>query len=87
MSSFGRGSLAQKHAEEGTGLGLPIVKGLIELHGGQFMLRSKLRAARRRHGAAASARLMDALPHIETDTKPLARPSFAGAPGVRLAAG
>ena len=42
LSSFGRGSLAQKNAEEGTGLGLPIVKGLVELHGGQFRLISKL---------------------------------------------
>jgi two-component system cell cycle sensor histidine kinase PleC len=30
LSSFGRGTLAQKNAEEGTGLGLPIVKGLVE---------------------------------------------------------
>jgi two-component system cell cycle sensor histidine kinase PleC len=43
LSSFGRGALAHKNAEEGTGLGLPIVKGLIELHGGQFRLTSKLR--------------------------------------------
>ncbi|MGC2350435.1 MAG: HAMP domain-containing sensor histidine kinase, partial [Methylocella sp.] len=43
MSSFGRGTLAQKNAEEGSGLGLPIVKGLIELHGGSFTLKSKLR--------------------------------------------
>jgi two-component system cell cycle sensor histidine kinase PleC len=42
MSSFGRGSLAQKNAEEGSGLGLPIVKGLVELHGGTFTLKSKL---------------------------------------------
>jgi two-component system cell cycle sensor histidine kinase PleC len=43
MSSFGRGTLAQKNAEEGAGLGLPIVKGLVELHGGTFTLKSKLR--------------------------------------------
>jgi two-component system cell cycle sensor histidine kinase PleC len=43
MSSFGRGSMALKQAEEGSGLGLPIVKGLVELHGGVFMLKSKLR--------------------------------------------
>jgi two-component system cell cycle sensor histidine kinase PleC len=42
MSSFGRGALAHKNAEEGSGLGLPIVKGLIELHGGSFTLKSKL---------------------------------------------
>ena len=42
MSSFGRGTHAQKNAEEGSGLGLPIVKGLVELHGGSFSLKSKL---------------------------------------------
>ena len=40
MASFGRGALARKNAEEGSGLGLPIVKGLAELHGGRFVLRS-----------------------------------------------
>ncbi|MCI0599042.1 MAG: HAMP domain-containing histidine kinase [Beijerinckiaceae bacterium] len=43
MSSFGRGSHAQKHADEGSGLGLPIAKGLVELHGGSFTLNSRLR--------------------------------------------
>ncbi len=43
LSSFGRGSMAIKTAEQGTGLGLPIVKGLVELHGGRFTLQSKVR--------------------------------------------
>ncbi len=43
LSTFGRGSAAIKGAEEGTGLGLPIVKGLLELHGGTLILRSKPR--------------------------------------------
>jgi two-component system cell cycle sensor histidine kinase PleC len=43
MASFGQGSNAIKTAEQGAGLGLPIVKGLIDLHGGTFTLRSKLR--------------------------------------------
>ncbi len=43
LETFGRGSAAIKTAEQGTGLGLPIVKGLVDLHGGQFHLRSKLR--------------------------------------------
>jgi two-component system, cell cycle sensor histidine kinase PleC len=43
LETFGRGSMAIKTAEQGTGLGLPIVKGLVDLHGGQFVLRSKLR--------------------------------------------
>jgi two-component system cell cycle sensor histidine kinase PleC len=43
MQAFGQGSLAQRTAEGGSGLGLPIVKGLIELHGGRFELKSELR--------------------------------------------
>ncbi len=48
MSAFGRGALAQKNAEEGSGLGLPIVKGLAELHGGLFKLKSRVQ-----HGTEA----------------------------------
>jgi two-component system, cell cycle sensor histidine kinase PleC len=44
LQSFGRGSLAIKTAEQGSGLGLPIVKGLVDLHNGSFSLRSRLRA-------------------------------------------
>ncbi len=42
LTPFGRGTLAQECGEQGTGLGLAIVKGLVELHGGTFLLRSKL---------------------------------------------
>jgi two-component system cell cycle sensor histidine kinase PleC len=66
MSSFGRGALAQKNADEGTGLGLPIVKGLVELHGGQFMLRSKLREGTEAIVIFPPQRVMNALPKFET---------------------
>ncbi len=43
LLAFGQGSLAHENAEGGTGLGLPIVQNLIQLHGGFFSLKSELR--------------------------------------------
>ena len=43
LASFGQGSNSIKSAEQGAGLGLPIAKNLIDLHGGTFTIRSKLR--------------------------------------------
>ena len=43
LASFGQGSNSIKSAEQGAGLGLPIAKSLIDLHGGTFNLKSKLR--------------------------------------------
>jgi two-component system cell cycle sensor histidine kinase PleC len=43
LQAFGQGSLAHESAEGGTCLGLPIVRNLIQLHGGTFDLQSELR--------------------------------------------
>jgi two-component system, cell cycle sensor histidine kinase PleC len=70
LSSFGRGSLAQKNAEEGSGLGLPIVKGLVELHGGEFHLRSKVRDGTEAIVIFPPERVMNALPQLDPDAPP-----------------
>jgi len=72
LSSFGRGSLAIKTAEQGSGLGLPIVKGLVELHGGQFQLSSKPREGTEVVVTLPAARVMDTLPPVEVE------PDFVG---------
>ena len=61
LSSFGQGSLAMKSAEQGAGLGLPIVKGLVELHDGRFSLTSKLREGTEVVVAFPASRVMTAL--------------------------
>jgi Histidine kinase-, DNA gyrase B-, and HSP90-like ATPase len=48
--------------EEGSGLGLPIVKGLVELHGGTFTLKSKLREGTEVIVIFPPERVMDTLP-------------------------
>jgi two-component system cell cycle sensor histidine kinase PleC len=70
LASFGQGSNAIKSAEQGAGLGLPIVKGLIDLHGGGFTLRSKLREGTEVIVAYPAARVMAALPPLD-DRAPL----------------
>lgn len=76
MSSFGRGSLAIKTAEQGSGLGLPIVKGLVDLHGGGFQLKSKPREGTEVIVTFPAARVMDALPALEMQA-PAPRPTRA----------
>jgi len=64
LRSFGQGSLAHQTAEGGTGLGLPITKGLIELHGGSFDLKSKLRYGTEVTVSLPSGRVVNALPRL-----------------------
>ncbi|WP_264050934.1 sensor histidine kinase [Methylobacterium flocculans] len=70
MSSFGRGSLAIKTAEQGSGLGLPIVKGLVDLHGGHFQLKSKPREGTEVVVIFPASRVMETLPAIEVPGEP-----------------
>ena len=78
LSTFGRGSLALKNAEEGTGLGLPIVKGLVELHGGEFLLTSTVRVGTEVSVTFPPERVMDAMSQIdERRAAPEAAPSEA----------
>ena len=70
LSSFGQGSLAQKTAEQGAGLGLPIVQKIMELHQGRFDLFSKLRFGTEVIATFPRARVMDALaPVVERKNK------------------
>jgi two-component system cell cycle sensor histidine kinase PleC len=67
LSAFGQGSIAIKSAEQGTGLGLPIVQGLVELHGGEFRLESKLREGTEAIAMFPRSRVMEALPALPTE--------------------
>ena len=64
LKSFGQGSLAHQTAEGGTGLGLPITKGLTELHDGAFELKSKLRYGTEVIITFPRKRVMEALPRV-----------------------
>lgn len=73
LSAFGQGSIAIKSAEQGTGLGLPIVQGLIAMHGGEFQLHSKLREGTEAIVIFPPTRVMEELPALPTRTAVNAR--------------
>ncbi|MFN0262947.1 sensor histidine kinase [Tepidamorphus sp. 3E244] len=64
LQAFGRGSAAHKAAEEGSGLGLPIVVGLVERHGGRFSIKSKLREGTEVIATFPKERVMTAMPAV-----------------------
>ncbi len=66
LSAFGQGSIAIKSAEQGTGLGLPIVQGLMAMHGGEFELHSKLREGTEAIAIFPPTRVMEQLPALPT---------------------
>ncbi|MGV8840546.1 MAG: sensor histidine kinase [Bauldia sp.] len=65
LSAFGQGSIAIKGAEEGTGLGLPIVQALMRTHDGTFELSSKLRQGTTATVIFPRSRVMEAMPPID----------------------
>lgn len=66
LSAFGQGSIAIKSAEQGTGLGLPIVQGLLAMHGGEFELLSKLREGTEAIAIFPPTRVLEELPAMPT---------------------
>ncbi|MFZ4806857.1 MAG: sensor histidine kinase [Hyphomicrobiaceae bacterium] len=62
LEAFGQGSLAHQTAEGGTGLGLPIVRSLAELHDGRFELRSELRRGTEAIVELPASRVVGAVP-------------------------
>lgn len=71
LASFGQGSNSIKSAEQGAGLGLPIAKSLIDLHGGTFALKSKLRIGTEVLVTFPPERVMAALAPLEQPSPPI----------------
>ena len=71
LASFGQGSNSIKSAEQGAGLGLPIAKNLIDLHGGTFTLKSKLRIGTEVIVTFPPERVMSALAPISDHAPPI----------------
>ena len=65
LASFGQGTNAIKSAEQGTGLGLPIAKNLVDLHGGTFTLKSRMREGTEVIVTFPPERVMSALGPLE----------------------
>ncbi|MEX6506385.1 sensor histidine kinase [Jiella sp. M17.18] len=65
LSSFGQGSSAIKSAEQGTGLGLPIVQALMKLHNGNFELLSRLREGTEAIAIFPPSRVLEAMPALD----------------------
>lgn len=65
LSAFGQGSIAIKSAEQGTGLGLPIVQAILAKHDGQFLLKSKLREGTEVIAILPPKRVLQSVPAVE----------------------
>ncbi len=76
LQAFGQGSLAHETAEGGTGLGLPIVQSLVELHNGIFELESELRKGTEVRVILPQTRVLEPLPPLQ----PLGQERHRGVP-------
>jgi two-component system cell cycle sensor histidine kinase PleC len=86
LASFGQGSNSIKSAEQGAGLGLPIAKSLVDLHGGTFVLKSKLRIGTEVVVTFPPERVVSGLPPVTEaapPTQPEAEPVAAKAGKLR----
>lgn len=70
LSSFGQGTNALKVAEQGAGLGLPIVRGLVDLHGGTFTFKSKLKVGTEVIVTFPAIRVMQPLAPVPHEGRP-----------------
>lgn len=78
LSAFGQGSVAIKSAEQGTGLGLPIVQAILAKHGGEFKLKSKLREGTEVIAILPARRVLQSIPAFsETQAVQPRRRQFA----------
>jgi len=80
LASFGQGSNSIKSAEQGAGLGLPIAKSLVDLHGGTFTLKSKLRIGTEVVVTFPPERVVAAMAPLADEAPPLAPESEAAKP-------
>ncbi|PTL86831.1 MAG: two-component sensor histidine kinase [Candidatus Liberibacter europaeus] len=62
LSTFGQGSIDIKSAEQGAGLGLPIVQSILANHGGQFRIKSKLHEGVEVMAILPKTRVLDIFP-------------------------
>ncbi|MFK5980007.1 MAG: HAMP domain-containing sensor histidine kinase [Rhizobiaceae bacterium] len=74
LSSFGQGSIAIKSAEQGTGLGLPIVQALVDMHGGKFELKSKLREGTEVIATFPKSRVLEVMEPIKDENHAVNHP-------------
>ena len=93
LSAFGQGSIAIKSAEQGTGLGLPIVQALVHMHNGHFELKSKLREGTEVIALFPRARVIEsgsalAAPTVAQQNRtPVQAPPLAGGAGQTASVG